>query len=147
MIETSIEIRLFIISTLYINTTQIAIPFVMGSQLHAVKVPVGNFSLQVFLRSFYAGSWKSDLHHQFLSRFHIESGNDPFAFLCFSHRQVKRIYNRTVKLHHKKIVLINPYCIVDVSCQCLGIFPVHLTTIHLRVILFFSPGGSMLQVY
>ena len=44
MIETSIEIRLFIIRTLYVDATQIAVPFVMGSQLHTVKVPVWYFS-------------------------------------------------------------------------------------------------------
>ena len=131
MIETSIEIRLFIIRTLYVHATQIAVPFVMGSQLHTVKVPVWYFSLQVLLCSLYAGSRKGHLHHQFISRLQVESSNDSLSFLSFSHRKVKRIYYRTIKLHHKEVVLINPDRVIHVSGQRLSIFPVHLATIHL----------------
>ena len=118
----------------------------MGGSFHSVKVPCRNFGFQVLFCSVYTGCRKGYFHHQFLSRLHIKSGNDTFAFFCFAHRKIKRIYNRAVELHHKEIVLIYPHSVIDVSGQCLCVFPVYFTTVHLGMVLFFSPCRPMLQV-
>ena len=130
MIETGIEVCLFIIGTLYFDTAQITIPFIMRSVSHSVKVPGRNFRFQVLLGSGYARSGKGHFHHQLVSRLYVESSNNAFPFLRLSHRKVKRVCNRTIKFYHKEIILIHPYGIIDMSGQRLGVFPIHLTTLH-----------------
>ena len=131
MIETSVEICFFIIRTVYFNTAQIVIPFIMGSSLHSFKIPGRNFCFQILFSPIYTGGRKSHFHHQLVSRLHIERGNNTFAFFCLSHRKINRIDYRTVEFHHKEIILIHPYRIIDMSCQCLGIFPVYFATVDL----------------
>ena len=131
MIETSVEISFFIIRTVYFNTTQIVIPFIMGSSLHSFKIPGRNFCFQILFSPIYTGGRKSHFHHQFVSRLHIERGNNTFAFFCLSHRKINRIDYRTVEFHHKEIILIHPYRIIDMSCQCLRIFPIYFATVDL----------------
>ena len=131
VVETSIEICLFIIGTLYFNTAQIVIPFIVGGSSHSFKIPGRNFCFQILFSPIYTGSRKRHFHHQLVSRLHIERGNNTFAFFCLSHWKINRIDYRTVELHHKEIILIHPYRIIDMSCQCLGIFPVYFATVDL----------------
>ena len=89
VVETSIEISFFIIGTVYFNTTQIVIPFIMGSSPHSFKIPGRNFCFQILFSPIYAGGGKSHFHHQLVSRLHVKRGNDAFSFFCFAHRKIK----------------------------------------------------------
>ena len=89
VVETSIEICLFIIGTLYFNTAQIVIPFIVGGSSHSFKIPGRNFCFQILFSPVYAGGRKSHFHHQLVSRLHVKRGNDTFSFFCFAHRKIK----------------------------------------------------------
>jgi len=89
VVETSIEICLFIIGTLYFNTAQIVIPFIVGGSSYSFKIPGRNFCFQILFSPIYAGGGKSHFHHQLVSRLHVKRGNDAFSFFCFAHRKIK----------------------------------------------------------
>ena len=54
--------------------------------------------------------------------------------------------DQTAELHDEIIILVNPYFVVDMSGKRAVVFPVYLAAVYLRMILFFVPCRSVLQV-
>ena len=146
MVEAGIEVGLLIIRTGYFNAAQIIIPFVVCCLLHSFKIPVGYFRFHILLGSIHAGGGHGYFHQQFLSRLHVKSSDDAFPFFSFGHGQIQGIYDGTIELHNKKVILVHPYAVAYMSGQSLCIFPIGFATLYLRMILVFVPRRSVLKV-